>query len=91
MPVHQGLIGRQRESEALQRLLSSDGPVLVTVTGPGGIGKTRLALHVADQVASAFEHGSAVVQLARNSFEAAFLDDATRARHLAELDAQGPL
>jgi len=30
----------------------------------------------------------AVVALARNSFEAAFLDDATRARHLAELDAE---
>jgi adenosine deaminase len=28
----------------------------------------------------------ALVQLARNSFEAAFLDDAARARHLAELD-----
>jgi adenosine deaminase len=31
----------------------------------------------------------ALVQLARNSFEAAFLDDATRARYLAELDAAG--
>jgi adenosine deaminase len=30
---------------------------------------------------------AAVVQLARNSFQAAFLDDAVRARHLAELDA----
>jgi adenosine deaminase len=30
---------------------------------------------------------TALVRLARNSFEAAFLDDATRARHLAELDA----
>jgi adenosine deaminase len=30
----------------------------------------------------------ALTQLARNSFEAAFLDDATRARHLAELEAE---
>jgi adenosine deaminase len=30
---------------------------------------------------------AALMQLARNSFEAAFLDDAARARHLAELDA----
>jgi adenosine deaminase len=30
---------------------------------------------------------AALVQLARNSFQAAFLDDAVRARHLAELDA----
>jgi adenosine deaminase len=32
---------------------------------------------------------SALIQLARNSFEASFLDDAARARHLAELDAAG--
>jgi adenosine deaminase len=31
---------------------------------------------------------AAVVQLARNSFEAAFLDDEVRARHLAELDGE---
>ena len=40
------------------------------------------------QVAAALRlDDGAVVQLARNSFEAAFLDDAVRARHLAELDA----
>jgi adenosine deaminase len=39
-------------------------------------------------VADALQLDDAVlVQLARNSFEAAFLDDAARARHLAELDA----
>jgi adenosine deaminase len=37
------------------------------------------ALHLGDE---------ALVALARNSFEAAFLDDATRARYLAELDAE---
>jgi adenosine deaminase len=30
-----------------------------------------------------------IIALARNSFEASFLDDATRARHLADLDAAG--
>jgi adenosine deaminase len=38
-----------------------------------------VALHLGDE---------ALVGLARNSFEAAFLDDATRARYLAELDAE---
>lgn len=37
---------------------------LITLTGPGGIGKTRLALHVANQVLSAFPHGVHLVQLA---------------------------
>ncbi len=40
-------------------------------------------------VAKALElDDGALVQLARNSFEASFLDDADRARHLAELDAE---
>jgi hypothetical protein len=38
------LIGRERELEALRKQLSSDSIRLVTLTGAGGIGKTRLAL-----------------------------------------------
>ena len=49
------LIGRERESAlVLARLESSR---LVTVIGPGGVGKTALARHVATQAASRFELG----------------------------------
>jgi predicted ATPase/DNA-binding SARP family transcriptional activator len=40
-------IGRERELEELRALLARDELRLVTVTGPGGIGKTRLALQAA--------------------------------------------
>ena len=37
-------VGRQEELAALERLLADAAVRLVTITGPGGIGKTRLAL-----------------------------------------------
>jgi predicted ATPase/DNA-binding NarL/FixJ family response regulator len=41
------LLGREREAGQLGALLDDPAIRLVTVTGPGGVGKTRLALHVA--------------------------------------------
>jgi predicted ATPase/DNA-binding SARP family transcriptional activator len=57
------LIGRRRELDELASLLT--GPArLVTVTGPGGIGKTRLALAAAEKVADTFAEGARFVSLA---------------------------
>ncbi|HEU5422299.1 MAG TPA: AAA family ATPase, partial [Nitrolancea sp.] len=58
------LVGREAEVRALTRLLRQDDTRLVTVTGPPGIGKTRLALAVAEAVAGGFPGGVVFVPLA---------------------------
>lgn len=56
-------IGREREAAELHRLLSQEDVRLVTLTGPGGIGKTRLALQVASETVSEFPGGVCFVPL----------------------------
>jgi predicted ATPase len=58
------LIGREREIAELRDLLLQPGQRLVTLTGPGGVGKTRLAIAVASEVAPAFKDGVVFVPLA---------------------------
>ena len=56
-----GFVGRQRELAELAGLL--DNARLVTVTGPGGVGKTRIALRTAAQLAGQFGHGVCLAEL----------------------------
>ena len=58
------LIGREKEVEEISRLLTRDDVRLVTLTGPGGIGKTRLGLRVAERVSNEFDDGVFFVSLA---------------------------
>jgi predicted ATPase/class 3 adenylate cyclase len=58
------LIGRETDVDAVKRLLSDEHVRLVTLTGPGGTGKTRLALHTGESLAGSFADGVSLVQLA---------------------------
>jgi predicted ATPase/DNA-binding SARP family transcriptional activator len=57
------LIGRETELAELGALLENPACRLITIAGPGGIGKTRLALAAAAEQAEAFAHGAAFVPL----------------------------
>jgi predicted ATPase/DNA-binding SARP family transcriptional activator len=56
------LVGRQQELQALAALLGSQR--LVTLFGPGGVGKTRLARHAADALATRYAQGAVWVAVA---------------------------
>lgn len=57
------LLGRQREMQTIEDMLFRHDARLLTLTGPGGVGKTRLAIEVARRQAHRFADGLLFVRL----------------------------
>ncbi|MEP6478076.1 MAG: DUF4062 domain-containing protein, partial [Rhodoglobus sp.] len=58
------LIGRDGDVAEVEALLARESVRLVTLTGPGGIGKSRLTIEVANRAAGGYSGGTAFVDLA---------------------------
>lgn len=57
------IIGRERERNDIMRFLADTSSRLVTLTGPGGMGKTRLSLEIGHRLHNRFRDGSFFVDL----------------------------
>jgi predicted ATPase/transcriptional regulator with XRE-family HTH domain len=82
------LFGRDDDIASVVDLIRS-GARLVTLTGPGGVGKTRLTAAVADVLAGDFRDGVVQVSLAPLAHAAALMATIGRALGLAGIDAPG--
>ena len=61
---HTSFVGREAERDLAAEMLRAGNIRLLTLTGPGGVGKTRLSLEIARSIASKFPGGIAFVELA---------------------------
>ena len=75
-------VGRERDIVDLTRLLGSAR--MVTLTGTGGIGKTRLALHVAERVLRRFPDGARFIDLSESSTHDQVLRTVANGLHAVE-------
>ncbi|HET8523536.1 MAG TPA: helix-turn-helix domain-containing protein, partial [Thermomicrobiales bacterium] len=82
------LVGRAREMQDLDRLLQSPGPRLITLTGPGGVGKTSLAMRILDLYGDRFSGGAIFIPLAPLSDPALVVPTIAQSLGLRELSGQ---
>ena len=83
-------IGRDRERDAVSHLLREDGVRLVTLTGLGGVGKTRLALEVARELEPELTDGAWFVALAATAKAEHAASTIAQAIHVTSLEGESP-
>ncbi|MBF6613979.1 MAG: tetratricopeptide repeat protein [Chloroflexi bacterium] len=81
-------IGRQREVESASALMRRSGVRLLTLVGPAGVGKTRLALQVASSLIEDFPEGVFFVALSSITDPALVISAIARAVHISEVAGQ---
>jgi predicted ATPase/class 3 adenylate cyclase len=82
------LLGREVQLTAVAALLRREAVRLVTLTGPGGIGKTRLAVQVAAEVLDDFPDGVWFVRLSRLTDPSLVVPTIAQTLGLKEADSQ---
>ena len=85
------LVGREKEVAAAKELLLRPDVRLVTVTGPGGIGKTRLAVEVARELDEHFPNGVHFVPLSAINDPGLVIPAILQALKIREAGAYSPL
>jgi predicted ATPase/serine/threonine protein kinase len=92
LPVQRtGFVGREKEVAAAKELLLRQQVRLVTITGPGGIGKTRLATQVASGLVEHFPGGTHFVPLSALSDPDLVASVIVQALGIREAGGQSPL
>ncbi len=92
LPVQRtGFVGREKEITAAKELLLREDVRLVTVTGPGGIGKSRLAVQVANDLVEHFPGGTHFAPLSSLSDPALIPSVILQAMGIREAGGQSPL
>ena len=86
-----GFVGREKEAAAAKELLLRQNVRLVTVTGPGGIGKTRLAVEVASGLVESFPGGIYFIPLSPLSDPGLIGSVIVQTMGIGEAGGQSPL
>ncbi len=89
LPIWRGhLIDREQEVALVRELLLREDVGVVTLTGPGGVGKTRVAVQAATELASQFADGAAFVSLASLNTPELVVQTVAQALQVAEAPGQ---
>jgi predicted ATPase/DNA-binding winged helix-turn-helix (wHTH) protein len=92
LPVQRtGFLGREKEVAAAEQLLLRPDVSLVTITGPGGIGKTRLAVQLASRLTEHFSGGTYFVSLSSLSDPGLLASVIVQTLGIREAGTQSPM